>query len=330
MRHTVLLLGLALGLAGCGAQDWWLGARGGVLFQGLDDVTTPGAPAELAASLRGGTLVQGLSDYTVLFYRDNQRIGAAKTDAEGIARIEQTFAEPGLYAVTATLDPAELGSADVPTSTLTVAVFAPDASLAVVDLDETVVGEGFDQVLLADPTPMPYSRPVLRELARRHQILYLTHRPDILVRRSRLWLQTKGFPPGPLIGSTRAGLLEGSGAFKSAVIERLQEHFAVEIGIGDKISDAQAYHEHGLQTFLVIQPGPLPPWELRELAERLEALPPEVQVVTDWREILAALDTGARFDRPDVQQRLGRLADAREAQLHAQTQPARSVQEIQP
>lgn len=309
---------LVAAAAGCGVPQWWFDANQGALFQGLDTVAQPGEPAAVRVSLRGGRLLSGLSDYTVLFYLDGRRIGAAKTDANGLAQIEQTFSEAGLRCIEATLDPAELGRQNVPTCQVCVGVYPPQTPLAIVDLDKTLVADGFDQVLLADPRPMPHSREVLDWLSESTTILYLTHRPEVLARRSRQWLSEHQYPPGPLLVSMTGEFLAGSEAFKTGAIERLRQDFTnLRFGIGDKISDAQAYTANGLQSFLIVQPDDLTGGELRELVGELDALPADVQVVTDWRQVRQAIAGEARFDRPDAQKRLTDLAAEKQAQQEA-------------
>jgi len=290
---------------GCGAQDWWLGSQEGVLLQGFDTVTTPGESAALAVSLRGGALMSGLSDYTVIYALDGRRLGAAKTDADGIAVIRHSFDAPGLYALTASLDSEELGSAEVPTCQIQAGVFRPDRRMIVVDLDKTLVADGFDVVLLGEARPMPDARAVMEELARNYQILYLTHRPEYLARRSRQWLTDNHMPPGPLLVSRTEEFLAGSEAFKTGTIEQLKKTFpSITAGVGDKISDILAYHANGLTAILIVQPDTLTPSQRADLAEALDELPPTAHVVDHWRQVSEILSGRANYPPSATQARL--------------------------
>jgi len=67
-------------------------------------------------------------------------------------------------------------------------------------------------------------------------------------------LRDKKYPAGPVLLSTVGGFLKGSGKYKTEMLRRLQVGFKkIEVGIGDKVSDAAAYHENGLKSFLIIQ-----------------------------------------------------------------------------
>lgn len=297
MKHGVWLACLcAAALSGCGVPDWWLGAERGVLLQGFDAVTRPGEPATLRVSLRGGSTLSGLSDYTVLLYRGDERIGAAKTDADGHADFTVTLSEPGLHRFMVTLDEAELGTPAVPTATLQAGVYTSQTPFIVVDLDRTLVAEGFDMVLLADPEPMPHAQAVMTALAAQYRVLYLTHRPEYLALRSRQWLVEHDMPAGPLLVSRTEEFLAGSEAYKTAAIEQLKQRFPeIRAGVGDKITDVLSYRANGLTGILIIQPGRLTTAGRAELAKSLEALPDEAHVVTDWRQVQQVIEGRASY-----------------------------------
>lgn len=320
--RTVTSLFLSLCLmplaAGCGVQNWWTGATQGTLLQGLDVVLTPGQPVKLRMSLRGGGTLGTLSDYTVLYYYNDQFIGSAKTNSAGLAVIEHTFPGPGLYTVTATLDRAEIGKAQMPTAELLVGLFPPEQPMMIIDLDKTLVASGFDAVLMGEAEPFPHGQAVMEQLAGEYQVVYLTDRPDYLVRRSRQWLQEHRFPSGPLLTKSRESSLS-SGQFKSRRLGQLKESFPnIRFGVGNIISDAVVYHDNGLQPFLLIPTNDLTPQQLRVVANQLEKAPADTQVIGDWQDLPAVLAGKADYSRPAVQQALRRLADER-----ASTQPTR-------
>jgi hypothetical protein len=150
-------------------------------------------------------------------------------------------------------------------------------------------------------------------------VVYLTHRPDYFGPRSKAWLRKHEFPTGPLLLSDIGEFFGGSGAFKTEQIRNLRERFEkVELGVGDKVSDAQSYHENGLRTYLILDVPPAPTAEqLRALAEGLNALSQDVQVVRTWAQIERGVFEGAVFDRQAAQRMLIERAESLEAEAAA-------------
>ncbi len=309
MKNAFFLIWLII-LPGCGAADWWFGAEQGVLFQGFDDIVQPGDQAELKVSLRGGGMLNGISDYTVFFYNENgQRVGAAKTGADGVAEFTVKLEEPGLYHFTATLDPSEVGTVEVPNAGLQVGVYTCDTRFLIVDLDGTIVAQAFDLVVLGDPSALPQSRQVLTELAGHYQVVYLTHRPECLGRRTRQWLSEHRMPPGPLIISRSREFLSGSETFKTKTIAQLTSKFpAKHAGVGDKPSDIQAYLSRGMLGVLLIDAGDDTPAGRAEILHELSLLPEGAQVVTNWMQAEAALSGQASYPpsalRKDLEEKI--------------------------
>jgi hypothetical protein len=137
----------------------------------------------------------------------------------------------------------------------------------------------------------------MQRLASDYEVIYLTHRPHYFGPKSKQWLASHGYPAAPLLLSDVRGFLGGSRKFKSARLKELREHFTnLEVGVGDKIGDALAYHENGLMSILVLPlPDPIVAEELIELAASLEALPPEVHVVRNWRQVERAIYEGVSY-----------------------------------
>ena len=319
-RGTVIaILAAAAAMSGCGAQEMLFGTRGSYLFTAMDALAVPGEQTDLRAQLRGGDMLQGRPGYAVRFYRDAKLYKVAETDGDGVAAVSFTPKTPGDHVFTAELAP--VGPAEDPPEPLELllACRPPDAPIVVVDLDRTVVATGFHTVLIGSPTPMADSQRVLDRLARKSTIVYLTHRPDYFGIKSKAWLREHKYPAGPLLLSTLGGFLKGSGAYKSDVLEQLGKRFRkIEIGIGDKVSDAQAYHANGLKAFLILQlPEPAAPEALEALADELEALDEEVQVVTQWRQIEQALFAKGSYPRSAMQQHIRKLASDASARLKA-------------
>lgn len=312
-RRAVLMLAAALaGAAGCGTQSMVLGTQGSYLLTASDALAQPGEETALRARLQAGDLLAGQGGYALRFYRDGRLWRVAETDSSGTACVSFMADAPGDYMLA--VEAAPLGFPERPPEpqTLLVACRQADTPMAVVDLDRTVVASGFEAVLTGEPEPMPGAAAVLERLSRTHTIVYLTHRPDVFGPKSKAWLRAHRFPPGPVLLSTWSGFLKGSGAYKSEVLRAMRERFRrVEIGIGDKPSDAQAYVDSGMRAILVVAASEaLPPASLASLADEVERLPAAVNVVGDWRQLEEVLAGGRLFPPGPAAARLRALAAA--------------------
>ncbi len=317
MRRSCLwVLSLTiLAAVGCGAQDILLETEKGYLFTVADVLAVPGEEAELRARLQAGDLLSAQGGYVVRFHREGQLFKAAETGGDGTAVVAFRPEAPGDYVFTAELSPNGFPGAVPEPVALRVACRPGDAPMVIVDLDKTLVAGGFQQVLIGQAEPMPGSQRVMKRLAERYTVAYLTHRPDYFGPKSKAWLRRNEYPSGPVLLSGLGGFLKGSEAFKSGVLAELQKQFRkIELGIGDKISDARAYHEHGLKAFAIVRPEDTAPTEeLQELLAQLKALPDAVQVVGGWDEIESAVFDQASFPPSRMRQRIGEMLDARQA-----------------
>ncbi|HET6442838.1 MAG TPA: hypothetical protein VFH53_10720 [Phycisphaerae bacterium] len=325
MRRAAAALLLAMVLmsaCGCGAQNVLFGGRQGYLFTVSDAVALPGEEVLLRAHLQGGDFLRAQPGYVVRFSRGGEFYKAAETDRDGVAAVSFTPTAPGDYVFR--VEPSPNGFPDQPPEPVEAFVLCrrADTPILVVDLDKTVVASGFQQVLVGKPEPMADSVEVMKRLAKDYTVIYLTHRPDFFGPKSKAWLREHEYPRGPLLLSDIGGFLKGSGAFKSAVLGDIRRRFkgGKAVGIGDKVSDVVAYHDHGLRAFLIVQPDETAGAAgLRQLADSLDPLPDAVQVVTGWREIERAVFEAATFPKTALQQRLRKRADELDAASKAAT-----------
>jgi hypothetical protein len=112
----------------------------------------------------------------------------------------------------------------------------------------------------------------------RYRIIYLTARRDLLLDKTRAWLDANLFPPGPVIGRRFSWTPPSAEDFKRAALARLRERFPeLSVGIGDAASDAAAYLAAGMTAVLYRPRGRIPQgahrcrsWrEIATLCERL-------------------------------------------------------------
>lgn len=312
-RWMLVLLLVAVG--GCGAQGVLLGTTSEHLFVTTDVLTTPEEDVTLAARLQGGDFLSPKPGHVVRFYRDGKLIRAAETDGDGLATATLSPVSPGDVRIRAEVAAAGFDGPRPEPQEILVACRTPETPMVIVDMDRTIVDSGFHAVLVGDPPPMAQSPEVLAELARTHTIIYLTHRPDAFSAKSKAWLRANGYPPGPVLLSTTRGFLGGSGKFKAGVLGGLKERFTrVEIGIGDKVSDAAAYHAGGLKAYLILPvPDSISAEPYERLADELAELDSAVQVVTAWEQVRAGLFGGASFLPEQAAARLSLMAAERRA-----------------
>jgi hypothetical protein len=301
----------AAALGGCGAQQLMLDTDNDYLFLAMDTLSTPGREIVLQAQVRGGDFLRGQCGLAVRFFRDGVLFKVAETGDDGIAAVTFTPSAPGDYEFVAQVAPAGLGQSPPEPAALLVACRKPDTPLVLVDLDKTVVASGFEAVLLGTPKPMDHSRRVLDRLARTRTIVYLTHRPELLGSKSKRWLADNGFARGPLLAGTAGGFLKGSQANKAGRIAELKKTFSnLEIGIGDKVSDARAYLDNGMRAVVILD---MPPAGARDrrarltrLAEELQSLKDDgkAQVVIGWDQAEKAIFDGEACPPSAMRQRL--------------------------
>lgn len=320
---TVALFLLVFTVYGCGSQSVLFDTGSEYLFVGFDALSLPGEQVQLQARLQAGDLLQPQEGYVVRFYRDGKLFKIAETDRHGMATVSFTPEGPGTYRFTADLSPNGFTDKMPSVQSLLVACRDAEEPMLVVDLDKTLVASGFETVLIGDPQPMAGSVQVMQRLAEKHSIIYLTHRPDYFGPKSKAWLQKNNYPDGPVLLSDIEGFLSGSGEFKSNAIRQLREKFTnIEIGIGDKVSDAQSYYDNYMQSFLIMDlPASPTAIQLREMAGAMETLPDEVQVVSSWAQIEAAIFEGEKYPRSAAQKLLSSMADAIES---AAPEPAKN------
>ena len=106
--------------------------------------------------------------------------------------------------------------------------------------------------------------------------------------------------------------VRGSRRYKTKELQALKSKFPnIRIGIGDKIADAQVYHNNGLKSFLIIDTQNCDdPEDFLELAQKLDRLPANVQVVCDWSQIESAIYKGQSFPCSATQEQLRRKSEA--------------------
>jgi len=283
------------------AGNVFLGTEKGIVFYAFDVLTPPNRPVKLRARLQRAKLLRDIPGVSAAFYHDGQLIQKASSDDDGW--IEASWLPPkvGDYEFTVhIIDGAEAENADLQQITpvsLLVSVRTKDTPFVVIDLDHTVVDSSFFYVLLGRGKPMADSVRVTHHLARRYSLIYLTHRPDLLTHLSKTWLKKHGYPRGPLFVSKISEALGSSGKFKTASLDELRNVFTnIQIGIGDKLSDAQAYVDNNMIAYLIPHYDKEPD-DMRDMAQDILDLrdPGRLNVVSGWRQIENGIFQGQKY-----------------------------------
>ncbi len=306
---AIVLAGILCCLVG-GCSGWTqrvFGNESPYLLHAFDVLCVPGQEARLRARLQGGAFLNDQENRVLVFRGPRGIVHRARTDDEGYAEIRYRPEQPGNYRFSVEVSHAEGSDERLPEPPeLLVACRRPTAPVAVIDLDGTLVASGFEEVLVGDPNPMPRSVEVMQLVAQHYTVVYLTHRTDHFGPKSRRWLTDHDYPVGPLLLSKTGDLLTGSEDYKARRLTEIRRRFErIEVGVGDRFSDARVYLEQGMRSILVIHvAGFEEADDLRDLADDLDDLPEGVLIATHWREVDKAIFTGRGVSREEVRRRL--------------------------
>jgi len=310
-RLFMLVVVMAAGL-GCRqkVQEKPLDTREEYLLVGFDAVAAPGQTVSLQARLQKGTLLRDQEDEEILFLLGGKELSRGRTDDDGIARVDFPVRKAGDYRFTVRWRPAGDNGVAPVEAPLLVSARQSGAAFVVIDIDKTLAATRKRDFLSGKAKPLPGAAAVVKRLAGTRTVIYLTHRPDHLARRTKAWLADNGFPAAPLFGSRTRQFLGGSAKFKRRTLSTIRKVLTGPgIGIGDRISDMEAYVANGLKAVLIVDLREADAGDLRELADDLDDLPASVQVTVSWHEIENVLIEGASQGRPAMQRRLRKLAD---------------------
>ena len=283
------------------AGEIFLATENSVLFYAFDTLAYPNTPVDLVVKLQTVRRAKGISGVEVGFGDGDKLLGTAETDDSGVAKLTWTPPTEGDYKLQARIRKASgdasadlLRTAPAP---LLVSARAKGTRFVVIDLDHTVVDSSFFRVLVGGAKPMADSVAVTNRIAKKYSLIYLTHRPDLLTRKSKQWLREHGYPSGPLLVSELRESLGDSGKFKTARLKDVRKLYSnVAIGIGDKYSDAQAYVDNGLTAYLIphYKQKPKDMLKTAKQVRRLEGKG-RLNVVSGWKQIEQGIFGSKKF-----------------------------------
>ncbi len=307
---TVVLAGLAA-LPGCTRINRYLGTESKYLLKAYDMLALPGQKVYPRARLESGTIQRDLPGRTIRFLKSGRLFNQTTTDDEGFAVMAFTPRRQGDYVFKVEATPTELKHKAPEPVELLVACRRASEPMIILDVDNTLAVTRTWGFFGDNPPAMPNSVKVTRRLARDYTIVYMTHRPQQYGHKTKTWLRQYGYPQGPLLMPEVVDFARGSRRYKTKRLDQLQSTFKnIQVGIGDKISDARAYHQNGVKAFLIVNVDELDESEdYLELAKKLEELPEQVQVVENWSQIKAGIYAKESFPRSAMQKELRRRAE---------------------
>ena len=247
-----------------------------ISFAGFDALAHVGEEIILKAKLETVLLRKDIEHEQVDFYVDEVFVGSSRTDDEGFALMPFTPEKTGDFNVVYKL-PAASGYSPEKTKAL-LAVRTEERPALVTDLDYTLIDMSKYRFLIHDNKKIPPIEGALeglKELAKRYDIIYLTARDDIYLNVTKDWLEMYGFPRAPVFFCDLSEDPLSQGKFKEKALKELKSKWPnIEVGIGDKVHDAEAYIAGGIKAFLL---------------GRHESFPEGAIVAEKWSEICEAL-----------------------------------------
>lgn len=252
-----------------------------------DQIVKPDEKVYLMAKLRKGliSVKPEISGERVEFFykmQDARRkiedvnpksLGITLTGIDGTAVKEIPPLKTGFHRFSAKLADTKRYSAEE--SHGLIACWNPKRPIIVVDIDGTVSETDKSELLFKkkdkDSKPLKDAPDVLRRLSKSYNIIFLTHRNELLLNKTREWLKEHKFPPAPVFTLKLGEDPLMPGEYKDEKLkEWKKEGWNLKIGIGDKGHDAEAYLENKMKAIMIGDEDDLPDGTIR---------------AKDWKEI---------------------------------------------
>jgi len=242
---SVILAGLALA-GGCEAP----------MISADDTILTEGGRSPIrVVAWRPGLVQFGrrIPDVGIVVYVDGKEVYRGKTNREGYMDVDPRFPEGATrFEARAVIDGTELSD--------TARVFkVKGPTIVVVDIDQTISNTDYDSLLSGEDDdlksqPLPDAPEVLHRIAEDFTICYLTARPRELLDKTKRWLRTHKFPAAPVVSSESLGDVMNQQKYKQTTIAEIKDSVPhVLIGIGDSVTDSEAYGASGMLTLVLTE-----------------------------------------------------------------------------
>ncbi len=195
-----------------------------------------------------------------------ESIGVTLTGIDGTAVKEIPPLKTGFHSFSARL--ADKNRYDADESYGLIACWDPKRPIIVVDIDGTVSKTDKSELLFhkkdTNSKPFPDAPDVLRRLSKKYNIIFLTHRNELLLNKTRQWLKEHKFPPAPVFTLILGEDPIMAGEYKDEKLrEWKKEGWDLRIGIGDKGHDAEAYLQNKMKAIMIGDEDDLPDGTIR-------------------------------------------------------------------
>ena len=309
-RLCLALVGSLACCGGCEAPGWFtgiLGFRGDYILVASDSLVRPGEEVRIEARLREAEASWRPKPTGVYIIREGALLAFGKTDGNGV--FAATFRPPAAGDYRFRVDcyaPQRDGNWPLRVEVL-VACREANTPLLVVDIDQTLADYRRKRdVVFGEPNAAAGSVEAMGRLSRQCAVVYLTHRWDYLNRRTRCWLDARGYPPGPIFASQGTAIFEDNERYKARVLADLRSRFGSPgWGVGNLASDARAYASGGIRPILFLPGNEMTSTkQVRKALAELRAAPPAAQVVASWEEVERAVAEGASFPAEAAEARM--------------------------
>ncbi len=227
----------------------------------FDALTEVNKPVELCCKIECRNMLRSdVCQANVDVFVNGTLVSKIITDDEGIASLIYTPQKLGTYTVVFECE----GGDGYPKTTASSLLFCRDKSKTaiVIDIDHTIADISLEKFLVTktkDIKPLPGAQEVLDDLAKTYDLIFLTARDEHLLHRTRDWLANHHFPSAPVFFRKLGKDPLSERKFKTEKIAKIKATWSnISYGIGDKLSDAQAYVANGLEAFILSHKNDLP------------------------------------------------------------------------
>jgi len=243
----------------------------------FDALTELNKPVELHCKVERKNLLRNdVRNANVTVTVNGAQIAKVVTDEQGTARTSYTPEELGTCTVAFECEE----GTDYGKAAASSLLFCRDKTkpAIVIDIDHTIADIAMEKFIVTrtkDIKPLPGAREALEDLSKTYDLIFLTARDKHLLHRTKEWLNLNRFPSAPVFFRDMSREAFSESKFKTDKIAQIKATWSnVTCGIGDKLSDAQAYLANGLKT-IIISPK--------------EELPRQAHSVQHWQQIKALL-----------------------------------------
>lgn len=222
-------------------------------LKGYDDIGRPGEAVTLKCRLETSDLIGfDKSNEKINFYLDGKLIGSGLTDKKGFVTIEYVFTESKLYEITVKLDK-DSNCIAMP-GKIIAGIYSEKKPVVICDIDHTICDTKLLFFFFRKEKLIPIikdSAKCLRDISKKYEIIYLTHRDAAFIKRTKYWLDLFNYPLGPIFFWDLGNQPFSNLKYKQKTILYLKSKIKnIVAGIGDKPGDVFAYYSNGLKGIL--------------------------------------------------------------------------------